>query len=155
MEHPQRPMSTTFQSAELILKLYDQRREETMRKARDWFTGNFFPTSFEEVMAGMMGPQSGYIRMVISYWDMAASFVSHGAIDEQMFRDATGEYVHVFGRIEPFLPQLREAFGNPNFAIHLEKLALGMPNARERIDSTVQRMRRWREARQAAQQQQQ
>ncbi|MES1258569.1 MAG: hypothetical protein ABUS51_09065, partial [Acidobacteriota bacterium] len=85
------------------------------------------------------------------YWDMAASLVLNGAIDEKMFRDAAGgEYIIVFGKIEPFLPQVREAFGNPGFAVHLEQLALGMPDARERIDGTMQRIRAILAARAAA-----
>lgn len=111
-----------------------------MRKARDYFV-TFDPQSFDELMAGMVGPQGGYIRMVISYWEQAASLVTHGAIDETMFRDASGEYILVFARIEPFLPQLREAFGNPGFGANLEKLALGLPDARQRLDGTLQRMR--------------
>lgn len=121
-----------------------------MRKARDFFIG-FDPKSLEDFMAGMMGPQSGYIRMVISYWEMAASLVANGAIDEKMFREAAGgEYIVVFGKIEPLLQQIREAFGNPNFATNLEKLALGIPDARHIIDSTTQRVRAVVAARAAA-----
>jgi hypothetical protein len=133
-------MPTPFESAQLILTLYEQRREETMRKARDFCLG-FDPATFEEYMAGVMGPHSGYIRMVTSYWEMAASLVTNGAIDAKMFTDANGEFILVFGRIEPFLTQLREVFGNPGFAAHLESLTLGIPNARQRIDGTVQRIR--------------
>ena len=84
------------ESADLILKLYDLRREETMRKARDWmFTFN--PTSVDEYMQTMMDPTvGGYLRMVTSYWDMAASFVNHGAIDAEMFNDTVGEHIMVF-----------------------------------------------------------
>jgi hypothetical protein len=133
-------MPTPFESATLILTLYEQRREETMRKARDYFV-TFDPQSFDELMAGMAGPQGAYIRMVIGYWEQAASLVIHGAIDETMFRDATGEYILVFARIQPYLPQIREMFGNPGFAANLEKLALGLPNAQERLDGTLKRMR--------------
>ena len=111
-----------------------------MRKARDFFF-TFDPQSFEELVGAMFGPQGGYVRMVISYWDQAASLVNNGAIDEKMFRDANGEYVIVFAKIEPFLPQLREMFGNAAFGAHLEKLTLGAPDGRERVDSAVQRMR--------------
>lgn len=111
-----------------------------MRKARDFFIF-FDPQSFEEVMAAMLGPQSGYIRMVISYWEQAASFVTNGAIDEKMFREATGEFISVFGKMEPFLPQMREAFGNPAFLVNLEKVTLALPDARNRIDSTLARLR--------------
>src|SRR3981081_2199652 len=105
-------MPTPFESATLILTLYEQRREETMRKARDYFV-MFDPQSFDELVAGMFGPQGGYIRMVISYWEQAASLVAHGAIDEAMFRDANGEYILVFARIQPYLAKIREAFENP------------------------------------------
>jgi len=111
-----------------------------MRKARDFFV-TFDPTTFEEYMAGLMGPNSAYIRMVTSYWDMAASFVTNGAIDEKMFQESAGEFIIVFAKTEPFLAQLREAFGNPDFAKNLEKVALSVPNARERIDGTLKRIR--------------
>jgi hypothetical protein len=142
-------MPTPFESAQLILKLYELRREETMRKARDFFIG-FDPATFDEYVEGLMGPNSAYIRMVTTYWDMAASFVTNGAIDSKMFYESAGEFVIVFARTEPFLPQLREMFGNPQFAANLEKVALGMPNAREVIDGTLQRMRRLVAARRAA-----
>lgn len=133
-------MPTPFESATLILTLYEHRREETMRQARDFFV-TFDPQNFEEFMGGMFGPQGNYIRMVISYWEQAASFVNNGAIDEKMFRDANSEYVLVFAKIEHFLPQLRAAFGNPGFGANLEKLTLGLPDARERVDGTLRRIR--------------
>lgn len=142
-------MPTPFESAQLILNLYELRREETMRKARDFFIG-FDPRTFEEYMAGLMGPHSGYIRMVTSYWEMAASLVTNGAIDAKMFTDANAEFIVVFGKIEPFLPQIRQAFGNPGIMVHLESLTLGLPNARQRIDQTVQGIRSMLAARAAA-----
>jgi len=120
-----------------------------MRKARDFFIG-FDPATFDEYVEGLMGPNSAYIRMVTSYWDMAASFVTNGAIDSKMFYESAGEFVIVFARTEPFLPQLREMFGNPRFAANLEKVALDMPNARGVIDGTLQRMRKLVAARRAA-----
>ena len=78
-------MSKETKSAELIMKLYDLRREETMRKARNWMFG-FNPTSAEDIGKTMMDPEvGGYLRMVLSYWDMAAVFVNSGAIDADMF----------------------------------------------------------------------
>lgn len=88
----------------------------------------------------MIGTQSGYLRMVLTYWDMAASLVKNGAIDQTMFVEANGEFIVVFGKVEPYIPQLREAFGNPGFLASLEWLALGIPDARQRIDSTVKRV---------------
>ena len=142
-------MATPFESAQLILNLYDLRREDTLRKARNFFFG-FNPATPEEFMAAMYGPHSGMIRMVISYWDMAGSFVANGAIDSKMFYDANGEFIAVFAKIEPILPGIRAAFGNSGFAANLEALALGMPDARAKLDNMVARMKTYAAAREAA-----
>jgi hypothetical protein len=142
-------MPTPFESAQLILSLYETRREETMRKARDFFFG-FDPQSFDEMVAGMTGPQGGLVRMVVTYWDMAASFVENGAIDRKMFLDANGEFIMVYLKVEPFLAQLREMFKNPDFAAHLESLTKSMPNAEARLESTRGRMKSMIAARQAS-----
>ncbi len=124
------------ESADLILKLYDLRREATMRKARDWVF-SFNPTSAEDYMKTMMDPEvGGYLRMVTSYWDMAASFVNHGAIDAEMFRDTVGEHVMVFAKIEPFLAELREMFGEPKAFHHLEKVIMDQPDGAEKLKKT-------------------
>src|SRR5271170_6788009 len=100
-------MSTAVDSANLILKLYELRREEVMRKARDFMFG-FNPNASEEFMAGMMSANSGYIRMTITYWDMAASFVNNGAIDAKMFNEANGEHFVAFSKVEPFIEDVRK-----------------------------------------------
>src|SRR4028118_648947 len=98
-------MSDKQKSAELILKLYELRREEVMRKAREWF-GTFNPSSAEEVVSAVRGEHSAYYRMVTTYWEMACSLVNNGAIDEQMFNDANGEQAFVFAKIQPFIGEL-------------------------------------------------
>ncbi len=123
-------------SANLILKLYDLRREKTMREARNWIFG-FNPTSVDEFWQTMMDPEvGGYLRMVTSYWEMAASLVNHGAIDADMFNDTAGEHIMVFAKVEPLLAELREKFQNPEAFKHLEKLILESPNGRERLAKT-------------------
>lgn len=133
-------MPTPFESAQLILSLYETRREETMRKARDFFF-TFDPKSFDDLTAQAAGPNGAYFRMVVSYWDMAASFVENGAIDRKMFIDANGEFLFVFAKVEPFLGQLRDMFQNPGFAANLEKLVHSIPDYRQRIDSIRVRIR--------------
>jgi hypothetical protein len=118
--------------AELILKLYDLRREATMREARNWFF-SFNPKSAEDVFATLFSDKSGFFRMVISYWDMAASLVNNGAIDAQMFNDANGEHIFVYTKVEPYLPALREQFKNPDFLSHLERIVKELPNSEERL----------------------
>ena len=80
--------------------------------------------------------------MVTTYWEMAASFVSHGAIDVQMFHDANGEHIAVFSKIEPFLADLRTLNGTPGYLRHLESLVMSIPDAHERLRSTRERLKR-------------
>ena len=115
------------EDADLILKLYDLRREPVMREARNWFF-SFNPTTTAEYMEAMMSEKSGYVRMVISYWDMAASLVNNGAIDEQMFNDANGEHLFIFAKIEPILAELRQQWNQPEMLKHFETLVRRVPN---------------------------
>ena len=126
-------MTTKYESADLILKLYDLRREEKLRAAREWFLRGFHPESAEEVLDIWSGPDSAPYRMVTTYWNMAAALVLHGAIEEQMFADTNGEHILVYGRLRPFLGELRAALNNPGYLDHLEKLILRMPDAQARL----------------------
>ena len=110
------------ESADLILKLYDLRREATMRQARNWmFTFN--PQSAEDVEKTMMDPQVGaYLRMVLSYWDMAGALVNHGAIDADLFNETVGEHIGVYTKLEPFIAELREKWQMPEAFKNLEKV---------------------------------
>ena len=140
-------MSSTYESADLLMKLYDLRREPSMREARAWFTAEFNPTTFEEVQQALYGPKSAQFRMVSSYWDMAASFVNNGAIDERMFNDANGEQYVVFAKLEPHMAPYREMIGNPNAFVHLEKLVMKTPGAKERMATIRQRFKAMADAR--------
>ena len=129
------------ESADLILKLYDLRREATMRKARDWFF-MFNPTTAEDFEKTMMDPEVGaYLRMVTSYWDMAASFVVHGAIDAEMFNDTVGEHIGVFAKVEPFLAELRTKWEMPDAFKNLEKVIYDKPGGKEQLEKTRQWMK--------------
>ena len=142
-------MATQYESARLILELYDLRREATMREARNfWITFN--PETVEDLMAGMAGPNGAYVRMVISYWDMACSLVVNGAIDQKMFNDSNGEHLVVFGKVEAALPGWREMTGDPNTWKNLETVALGGPDARVKIDGIKARIKGMLAARAAA-----
>ena len=103
-----------------------------MRKARDFWI-SFNPETMEDWMAAMGGPNGAYVRMVPSYWDMACSFVNHGAIDEEMFNDANAEHILTFSKIQPFVEQIR-AMGNANFASHLEQVVMRLPEAEARLE---------------------
>lgn len=135
------------ESAELILKLYELRRDPIMREARNWIL-SFFPESAPDVMKAMVAAEtSAYYRMVVSYWDMAASLVNHEAIDEEMFADAGGEYIVVFSKVEPFLAEIRETMGSPKYLKNLEALILRMPDGQERLVKSREMMKRMMQAR--------
>jgi hypothetical protein len=131
-------MSNPYESATLILKLYDLRRESKLRAAREWYLQQFHPQSLEDVLAVLKGEHSAYFRMVTSYWEMVASLVSHDAIDWKMLIDSSpGEPFTVFARLYPFLAELRDKFpsqhGEPNALEHLERLIMRLPHAKERL----------------------
>lgn len=132
--------------AELILKLYDLRREPVMREARNWmFTFN--PTSIQDVFDALLGEHSGHYRMVISYWDMAAAMVNNGAIDETLFNETNGEHIFVYAKIEPVIEDIRTAFGAPDFLHNLETLVKRIPNIEEKILGMRERMKKFAEMR--------
>lgn len=129
-------MSEKSESAKLVLQLYDLRREKKMRKARDWIIG-FNATSVDEYMQTMMDPKVGpYLRMVTSYWEMAAALVNQGCIDLDVFTATNGEYFTVFAKIEPLLAELREKFESPQAYAQMEQLINAQPNGPERLRKT-------------------
>jgi hypothetical protein len=126
--------------AGLILKLYELRREETLRHARDWYFRDFNPESMADFTAAIFGEHSGHVRMVITYWDMAAALVNRGAISVDLFNEVNGEHIGIFSKIEPLLGEIRAAFG-PQFASNLEKLIDSMPDGRKRSAGTRDQMK--------------
>jgi hypothetical protein len=122
-------MPTPFESAQLNLHLYDLRREPVLREARSWFLLDFHPQSFTEFVAAVTGERNASIRMVLGYWDMAASLVTSGAIDADAFRAAHGEMFGTYAKVEPFLGELRTVFGEPSFLQHFEAVVMGAPDA--------------------------
>src|SRR5215470_8820188 len=125
----------TPKDADLILKLYDLRREPTMRKARD-FMAQFWPQSYEEFKAVVFAfgsEQNAWLRQVWSFWDMAAVMVLSGTLHEDLFFKTNGEPYFYYAKFKPFLEQIRKDIGNPEFMAHIEELANKSPEARERV----------------------
>jgi hypothetical protein len=134
------------EDADLILKLYDLRREAVMREARTWmFTFN--PTSVQDVMQTMVSEHSGHLRMVISYWDMACALVTNGAIDEELFNQTNGEHIFVYMKIEPVIEDLRKMFDNPEFLKNLETVVKRIPDIETKLPQMRERMARFAAAR--------
>jgi len=128
------------EEANLILKLYELRRDATMRTARDWYFRDFNPESLADMNNALFGEHSGHLRMVMSYWDMAAALVNHGAISIDLFNDTNGEHFGVFSKLEPLLTEMRAAYG-PQTLASLEKLIDATPGGRERSAVMRERMK--------------
>lgn len=141
----------THADAELILNLYDTRREAEIRKARTWWTATFWPESADDilkVMRAMGSQENAWLRQVLGYWGMASSFVSHGILNEDLFFEPSfsGEMFFVYAKLEPYLKELREKLQNPLLLVNLEKL-IQSPKGQERykvISNNVQNMRKAR-----------
>jgi hypothetical protein len=146
------PKKPTASDAQLILQLYDLRREPEMRKARNWWVTGFWPESAEDFMkiGGAMGSQeNNWLRQVSGYWSMAASFVLHGVLSEELFIQpaVSGEMFLIFAKVHPFLKQLRETMGDPQIFGNVEKVITGSKFGRERLKLTLKRVETMREKR--------
>ena len=142
-------MSGEHESMMGILKLYELRSEQTMRKARDWFATGFYPESAQDILEVLVSEHSADFRMVVSYWDMACAFVLFGAINDEMFNAINTEHVAVYAKLQPFLAELRGMPGVPPYLFlkHLEPVVLRIPEAQERVSAMRRYMKSRRESR--------
>ena len=132
----------TYHDAELVLKIYDLRREPVMREARNFFA-TFTPSSTDELMSVMFAfekKENAYIRQVLSYWEMVASLIVHGTLNAELAQDTLGEMNFVYARIQPFLKDIRQKFASPEFLQNMEKVIEGTPEGRERLARQQKRM---------------
>ena len=116
----------TYDDANLILRLYEMRRDDRLRQARAWFTAHFRPKQWEE-LATLVPPgttENASYRMVISYWDMVASFIVMGVLNKELFFQSGRELLVVFERMRVVLPGIREAYKDPSYMTNLERVGL-------------------------------
>lgn len=128
-----------------ILKLYELRRDEQMRFARQWYFSEFAPRSAMDIISLYRegARASAKFRMVVSYWDTAASLVLNGGIDQKMFLDANTEHIFVYAKIADFLPEVRQLFREADFLIHLENLCRSMPDFEVKLESRKRLISLW------------
>ena len=140
----------TASDAQLILQLYDLRREAEMRKARNWWFVQFWPKTaddFMEIVFASGSQENNWLRQVSGYWSMAASFVLHGALSEELFLQpaVSGEMFIVFAKVHPFLKELREKAGDPHMFGVIEKVIMRSKFGRERLKFMLKRVETMRE----------
>jgi hypothetical protein len=137
------PKKSTTADAQIILQLYDFRREAEMRKARGWFTGQFWPKSVDDILAitnDFSKPENAWFRQVITYWDMAANLVLHGALNEELFFATNVELWFCFAKLYPNLKAYREKSGQTEAWKHIETLATRGKAGKTRMDNLVKRV---------------
>lgn len=141
---------STATDAQLILQLYDLRREAEMRKARNWWFVQFWPKNADDFMkiAFTLGSsENNWLRQVSGYWSMAASFVLQGALNSDLFLQpaVSGEMFILFAKVHPFLKELREKAGDPEMFATIEKVIMGSKYGRERFKFMLKRVEMMRE----------
>jgi len=142
------PRKATAADAQLIIELYDLRREAELRKARAWWA-NFWPQSADDILAvaSKFGSQeNAWFRQVGGYWEMAASMVVRGSLNEDLFFDANGELWFTFAKVQPYLEEVRERMSAPEAFRNVEKIATGSKQARERLQRMMKRAESFRKA---------
>jgi hypothetical protein len=134
---------TAIKQAELILKLYELRREPVMRSARSYVGGEFLPRSFEDFLAIMSaGDQhTAYVLQVYGYWDMVAAFVFHGALDESLVYNSCTEMYFQFAKIRPYIEEFRSKSSLPEMFLNLQKLIEDSEKGRARLHSMAAHLR--------------
>jgi len=129
----------TAHDAQVVMQLYDLRREAEMRKARAWYTGEFWPANADEflkVANAFPGQENAWMRQVNGYWDMATAMVLAGAVNEELFLQpgVSGELFFIFAKFYPFLKEIRQKMDNPDAYSNIEKVATGSKTARKRLE---------------------
>jgi hypothetical protein len=116
----------THEDVNLILRLYELRRDAKMRAARDWFSNAFKPALSVEEFNSMCPPGSepnAYFRMVVSYWEMVASFITSGVLNRELFFQSGQELFFVWEKIHEMVPKWRELMKDPAICKNLETVA--------------------------------
>ena len=139
-------MVATPADAQVIMQLYELRREAEMRKARNWFA-MFNPQSIDEFVdtVNALGSDANrYFRMVSSYWEMAAAMALHGAVNEQLFLDTQGEMFFIFSKMAPYLEGYRERLQNPEAMKRVETLINKSEESKRRLQAFTERVAKMR-----------
>ena len=135
------PRKATAEDAQIIMKLYELRREPEMRKARHWYAA-WWPATADEILQviSSFGTQeNAWFRQVNGYWDMAASFVLRGVVNEELFFDSGGEMWFTLAKLQPFLKEVRQKANIPQGFVRVETVATRTKDGRERLEMMLKR----------------
>lgn len=138
-------METKANDTLAILKLYEIRSEPVMRQARRWFMSEFNPQSGHEIVKLLLSgeQESAFYRMVASHWEISASFVNNGGINEKLFLESNTEHVVVYAKLQPFLAEVRELIDEPDYMIQLQRLMDEIPNLERKLENRRRLLASW------------
>jgi len=141
--------------AELILRLYELRRETVMREARNFVGGEFLPQTDDELVAIVTkgGKETGFVLQVYGYWDMVCAIVLHGMLGEPLVYDTCQEMYFQYAKIQPYLRGLRKKLNLPEWMQSIEKVVEGSAKGRKRLaamQESLENMRRQKQANRSA-----
>src|SRR5258707_11381810 len=124
----------TDEQVNLMLRLYEDRREPKLREARDWFSASFHVKTAEDFtrVCPPGSKENTYMRMVLGYWEMVASIVNRGLIDEDFFFESNGEQWVVWEQVKPVIGAWRAMFSSPHFLGNLERHCNRLESWREK-----------------------
>lgn len=128
----------------IVLHLYELRRETVMRQARDYMNLQFMPETWEDFskLFDLNNPANAYLRQVTSYWEMAATFVNMGALHEELFWNTNGEAIFFYAKVQPFLERIRKDIYGPQYMTQLETLIQRRPDGADRLKMINERLRK-------------
>lgn len=97
--------------ADLILKIYDLRRETVMRESRAAINRDYWPRSAEEALEVLRPdhPLNRAYRQCAGYWEMVYGMARHGVIHGEFLVENNGEGMFFFARVVPYLESIRQA----------------------------------------------
>jgi hypothetical protein len=139
--------TATAADADIVIKLYDLRREAEIRKARNWYANADFSSweALQKVMLAWGTQENAWFRQVLTYWENAASLVVRGVVDSDLFFDWNGEIIFTYVKIKPYLTQIREASGAEKFLQKTEQLLTSTPELKERVEFMEGQFKKWAE----------
>ena len=131
-------MLATPADAEIVLKLYALRTETVMRQARAWMVGEFWPSTAEEYFAvadNPADPHNAWLRQVLTYWEMAAAMVLHGAVSAELFVDCNGEGFFLLAKYAPIIEEIRKKY--PPFLVKTAEMVKRFSAASQRYEAVL------------------
>ena len=130
--------------ADIVLRLYEMRREPVMRESRAVLLRTLLPTSVDDVLGVVKSdhPLNAAWRQVTSYWEMAYGMVRHGVLHADFMLDSNGEGLVLYARVAPFVEEYRKQANSPRAFRNAEWVATQTDAGRQLFALFTERARK-------------